>query len=125
MGATWNRELLFDLGTKLALQAKSKSGQVILGPVLNLHRDPRGGRNFESFGEDPLLAGDLGAALVNGIQSGGVAACPKHFVGNECETKRRVQNVVESTNGRLMREIYLAPWQVLLRNSDPMAIMTA
>jgi beta-glucosidase len=125
MGSTWNRELLFEVGAKLALQAKSKSAQVILGPVLNLHRDPRGGRNFESFGEDPLLAGELGAALTNGIQSNGIAACPKHFIGNECETKRREQNVAESINGRSMREIYLASYQTLFRNSNPMAIMMA
>ncbi|KFY90715.1 hypothetical protein V500_05004 [Pseudogymnoascus sp. VKM F-4518 (FW-2643)] len=125
LGATWNRELLTRMGKKLAAQAKSKSAQVILGPSMNMQRDPRGGRNFEFFSEDPLLTGELGAALVNSIQSEGVGACPKHFVGNECETKRRIQDVTESLDGRTMREIYLAPFQVMLRNSDPMAIMTA
>ncbi|KFY06619.1 hypothetical protein V492_07910 [Pseudogymnoascus sp. VKM F-4246] len=125
LGATWNRELLSRMGKKLAAQAKSKSAQVILGPSMNMHRDPRGGRNFEFFSEDPLLTGELGAALVNGIQLEGVGACPKHFVGNECETKRRVQDVTESLDGRTMREIYLAPFQIMLRNSDPAAIMTA
>jgi beta-glucosidase len=113
------------MGKKLAAQAKSKSAQVILGPSMNMHRDPRGGRNFEFFSEDPLLTGELGAALVNAIQSEGVGACPKHFVGNECETKRRIQDVTESLDGRTMREIYLAAFQVMLRNSDPMALMTA
>ncbi|KAH7417637.1 putative glycosyl hydrolase, partial [Cadophora sp. MPI-SDFR-AT-0126] len=125
MGATWNVDLLSQVGTKLALQAKSKSAQVLLGPVLNLHRDPRGGRNFESFSEDPLLAGELAASLVNAIQAGGVATCPKHFVGNESETKRRFHNVAENLDGRTMREIYLAAWQVMLRKSKPAAIMTA
>ncbi|KAL5329515.1 hypothetical protein ACEPPN_003029 [Leptodophora sp. 'Broadleaf-Isolate-01'] len=125
MGATWNVELLSQIGTKLALQTKSKSAQVLLGPVLNLHRDPRGGRNFESFSEDPLLAGELAASLVNAIQAGGVPTCPKHFVGNESETKRRFHNVAENLDGRTMREIYLAAWQVLLRKSKPAAIMTA
>lgn len=125
MGATWNSELLSKIGGKLALQAKSKSAQVLLGPVLNLHRDPRGGRNFESFSEDPLLAGELAAAMVNAIQAGGVAVCPKHFVGNESETKRRFHDVAESLDGRPMREIYLAAWQVLLRKSNPAAIMAA
>ncbi|OBT92179.1 hypothetical protein VE01_10059 [Pseudogymnoascus verrucosus] len=125
LGATWNRELLTRMGKKLAAQAKSKSAQVILGPSMNMHRDPRGGRNFEFFSEDPLLTGELGAALVNAIQSEGVGACPKHFVGNECETKRRIQDVTESLDGRTMREIYLAAFQVMLRNSDPMALMTA
>ncbi|KAG4434621.1 hypothetical protein IFR05_009885 [Cadophora sp. M221] len=125
MGATWNVDLLSQVGTKLALQTKSKSAQVLLGPVLNLHRDPRGGRNFESFSEDPLLAGELAASLVNAIQAGGVATCPKHFVGNESETKRRFHNVAESLDRRTMREIYLAAWQVMLRKSKPAAIMTA
>ena len=92
---------------------------------MNMHRDPRGGRNFECFSEDPLLTGELGAALVNSIQSEGVGACPKHLVGNECETKRRIQNVTESLDGRAMREIYLAPFQVMLRKSDPAALMAA
>ncbi|KAH8590673.1 glycoside hydrolase superfamily, partial [Bisporella sp. PMI_857] len=125
MGATWNSELLSKVGSKLALQAKSKSAQVLLGPVLNLHRDPRGGRNFESFSEDPLLAGELAASMVNAIQASGTAVCPKHFVGNESETKRRFHDVTESLDGRTMREIYLAPWQVLIRKSDPVAIMAA
>jgi len=125
MGATWNVDLLSQIGTKLALQAKSKSAQVLLGPVLNLHRDPRGGRNFESFSEDPLLAGELAASMANAIQAGGVATCPKHFVGNESETKRRFHNVAESLDGRTMREVYLAAWQVMLRKSKPAAIMTA
>ncbi|OBT63616.1 hypothetical protein VE03_07341 [Pseudogymnoascus sp. 23342-1-I1] len=125
LGATWNRELITRMGKKLAAQAKSKSAQVILGPSMNMHRDPRGGRNFEFFSEDPLLTGELAAALVNSIQSEGVGACPKHFVGNECETKRRIQDVTESLDGRTMREIYLAAFQVMLRNSDPMALMTA
>ena len=125
MGATWNVDLLSQVGTKLALQTKSKSAQVLLGPVLNLHRDPRGGRNFESFSEDPLLAGELAASLVNAIQAGGVATCPKHFVGNESETKRRFHNVAENLDGRTMREIYLAAWQVMLRKARPAAIMTA
>ncbi|KAL5347515.1 hypothetical protein ACLOAV_007827 [Pseudogymnoascus australis] len=112
-------------GKKLAAQAKSKSAQVILGPSMNMHRDPRGGRNFEFFSEDPLLTGELAAALVNSIQSEGVGACPKHFVGNECETKRRIQDVAESLDGRAMREIYLASFQIMLRSSDPMALMTA
>ena len=63
--------------------------------------------------------------MVNAIQAGGVATCPKHFVGNESETKRRFHNVAESLDGRTMREVYLAAWQVMLRKSKPAAIMTA
>jgi beta-glucosidase len=98
---------------------------VVLGPTINIHRDPRAGRNFECFSEDPLLSGELGAAIVNGIQSKGVGACPKHFVCNDAETDRHNYNVQESLHGRTLREIYLAAWQHLLRKSDPVAIMTA
>lgn len=125
LGATWNPELLERMGKAVADQAKSKSVQVVLGPAVNMHRDPRAGRNFECFSEDPLVTGRLAAALVNGIQKEGISACPKHFVANDSETKRRVYNVAESLDGRPMREIYLAAFQTLLRESDPMALMTA
>lgn len=123
LGSTWNASLMKEMGAELAVQAKYKNASVILGPTVNIHRDPRGGRNFECFSEDPLLTGRLAAALINGIQSGGVAACPKHFVGNESETNRRLY-VVEAEK-RTLREIYLAAFQHLLRESTPMAIMTA
>ncbi|KAL3455811.1 putative glycosyl hydrolase [Aspergillus heterothallicus] len=122
-GATWNNELMEDLGASLAEQAKLKSAQVILGPTINIHRDPRGGRNFECFSEDPLLSGQLAAAIVRGIQSKGLAACPKHFACNESEFKRREYNVAEDYNGRTVREIYLAAFQEMLRKSEPSALM--
>jgi beta-glucosidase len=125
LGATWNPSLMFLVGKELSVQAKHKSASVILGPTINIHRDPRGGRNFECFSEDPLLTGKLAGALVNGIQSGGVAACPKHFVGNESETKRRFYDLRESINGRPLREIYLSAFQHALRESNPWAMMTA
>ena len=125
LGSTWNRSLIHQLGREIAVQAKYKSASVILGPTVNIQRDPRGGRNFECFSEDPLLTGRLAAALINGIQEGGVAACPKHFVGNESETKRRFYHVKNSIDERPMREIYLAAFQYLLKDSAPLAIMTA
>ncbi|OJJ45297.1 hypothetical protein ASPZODRAFT_99208 [Penicilliopsis zonata CBS 506.65] len=124
-GATWNRELMEELGKSLANQAKLKSAQVILGPTINLHRDPRAGRNFECFSEDPLLSGQLAAAIVNGIQSCSVAACPKHFACNDSEFKRRQYDVTESPNSRTLRELYLAAFQELLRGSEPMALMAS
>jgi beta-glucosidase len=113
------------MGERLAHEARLKSAQVVLGPTINIHRDPRAGRNFECFSEDPLLSGQLAGAIVNGIQKQGVGACPKHFVCNDSETMRHYYNVAESTNSRGLREIYLAAWQHLLRASDPDAIMTA
>ena len=114
-----------ELGEEVAFQAKQKSVQIVLGPNINLHRDPRAGRNFEAFSEDPLLTGHLAAAIVNGIQSQGVGACVKHFIANESETVRRRYNVDESGHSRTMREIYLRTFQHLLRHANPVGIMTA
>ncbi|KAK0654902.1 thermostable beta-glucosidase B [Cercophora newfieldiana] len=125
LASTWDVELLGRLGEQLARQAKLKGAQVVLGPTINIHRDPRGGRNFECFSEDPLLSGQLAGAIVNGIQKHGVGACPKHFVCNDSETLRHFYDVAESPHGRTLREIYLAAWQHLLRVSDPVAIMLA
>lgn len=124
-GSTWDSELLGRLGEALAQQARLKSAQVVLGPTINIHRDPRAGRNFECFSEDPLLSGQLAGAIVNGVQRGGVGSCPKHFVANDAETLRHFYDVREKPDSRTLREIYLAAWQHLLRVSDPEGIMTA
>ncbi|KAH6974145.1 glycoside hydrolase superfamily [Ilyonectria sp. MPI-CAGE-AT-0026] len=125
LASTWNAELLERLGQQIAQQAKFKHAQVVLGPTINIHRDPRGGRNFECLSEDPLLSGHLGAAIVNGIQSQGVGACPKHFVCNDSETFRHYYNVDASPDGRPLREIYLAAWQQLIKRSNPVGVMAA
>ncbi|KAH7158374.1 hypothetical protein DER46DRAFT_558752 [Fusarium sp. MPI-SDFR-AT-0072] len=125
IASTWNTELLEKMGAELTRQAKIKHAQMILGPTINIQRDPRAGRNFECFSEDPLLSGYMAAAIVNGIQSKGYGACAKHFVCNDSETQRRYYNVDESPNGRALREIYLAAWSFLLRKSNPAGIMTA
>ncbi|KAL4907726.1 hypothetical protein BDW74DRAFT_189166 [Aspergillus multicolor] len=124
-GSTWNNALMKELGGCLAQQAKLKSAQVILGPTINIHRDPRGGRNFECFSEDPLLSGQLAAAIVRGIQAQGLAACPKHFACNESEFMRRSYDVLEDYNGRTVREVYLAAFQELLRGCEPAALMVS
>lgn len=124
-GSTWDSELLGRLGEELARQARQKSAQVVLGPTINIHRDPRAGRNFECFSEDPFISGALASAIVNGVQRGGVGSCPKHFVANDAETLRHFYDVKEKVNGRPLREIYLAAWQYLLRGCDPEGVMTA
>ncbi|KAF4343807.1 alpha-L-rhamnosidase A [Fusarium beomiforme] len=125
IASTWNTELLEKMGRELTRQAKMKHAQMILGPTINIQRDPRAGRNFECFSEDPLLSGYMAAAIVNGIQSQGYGACAKHFVCNDSETQRRYYNVDESPDGRTLREIYLAAWSFLLKKSNPAGIMTA
>lgn len=124
-GSTFDAELLGRLGKELAEQTRLKSAQLVLGPTINIHRDPRGGRNFECFSEDPLLSGQLAGAIVNGLHQDGVGSCVKHFVCNDAETLRHYYNVKQSVNSRTLREIYLAAWQHLLRTSDPEGVMTA
>ncbi|RGP66701.1 hypothetical protein FSPOR_6441 [Fusarium sporotrichioides] len=125
IASTWNTDLLKELGLDLTRQAKLKNAQFILGPTINIQRDPRAGRNFECFSEDPLLSGYMAAAIVNGIQNQGFLACAKHFVCNDSETQRRYYNVDESPHGRTLREIYLAAWSFLLQRSNPAGVMTA
>lgn len=111
------------MGKAVAGQAKYKAAQIVLGPTVNIHRDPRAGRNFEAFSEDPVLSGQLAAALVSGIQSTGMAACLKHFVCNDSETVRKKYNSI--VNERTLREIYLAPFQWVIREAAPVLLMSA
>ncbi|KAI6754864.1 hypothetical protein HG530_012616 [Fusarium avenaceum] len=125
IASTWDVELLEKMGSELTRQARMKHAQMILGPTINIQRDPRAGRNFECFSEDPLLSGYMGAAIVRGIQNQGFGACAKHFVCNDSETMRRYYNVDESPYNRTLREIYLAAWSLLLKKSNPTGVMTA
>ena len=109
-----------------ALQGKeaiAKGASVVLGPTTNMQRSPLGGRGFESFSEDPFLAGSMTAATVSGIQSNGVSATVKHFVCNDSEHERQAVNAIVSQ--RALREIYLAPFQIAQRDATPWAYMTA
>ncbi|MBO2448686.1 glycoside hydrolase family 3 C-terminal domain-containing protein [Actinomadura barringtoniae] len=123
LAASWDDDLLRRVGELLAAEAATKEVDVVLGPTINLHRAPRGGRHFECFSEDPLLTGRLAAAYVDGIQRHGIAACPKHFVANDSETDR---NTVDArVDERTLRELYLAPFEHVVRESRPWSIMAA
>ncbi|GME43042.1 Beta-glucosidase [Neofusicoccum parvum] len=123
LGATWDVNLLKEIGQHLAEECKSKSASVLLAPTMCIHRHPLGGRNFESFSEDPFLTGKLATAHVQGLQSRGVGATPKHFVANDQETKRFKVNAHIPL--RALREVYLLPFQMVVRDADPWCMMTA
>ncbi len=112
LAATWDPNLVERVGRLLGSEARSKGVDLLLAPTVNLHRTPFGGRHFECWSEDPLLTGELAAALVEGIQSQGVGACAKHFVANETETDRMSYDVV--VDERTLRELYLAPFERLV-----------
>src|SRR5210317_1682082 len=84
-GPTWNMKLVNELGQELGNEAKAKGVDVLLGPTINIHRHPLGGRHFECFSEDPFLTGKIAIEYVKGVQSKNIAACLKHFVGNDTE----------------------------------------
>src|SRR3712207_5054229 len=123
LAATWDEELLSDVGRLLAEEAARQQVHVVLGPTINLHRSPLGGRLFEAYSEDPLLTGRLAAAYVRGLQSHGVGACLKHLAANESETERDTVDcrVGEAT----LREVYLLPFEIAVEESDPWSMMAA
>lgn len=123
MGATWNPALIKTLGIAIAEEAKTKDVQVVLGPTINLHRTPLGGRNFECYAEDPVLSGELAAAFTEGVQSQGVGACLKHFVCNDSEFERHTISV--NVDEQTLREVYLLPFQIAIEKSSPWTIMAA
>jgi beta-glucosidase len=122
LAAAWDVDLAYAYGAVAAAEARRKGVDVVLGPTVNLHRSPLGGRHFEAFSEDPLLTGELAAAYVRGLQDNGVAATPKHYVANDSETDRFSVNV--EVDERTLREIYLLPFE-LATASRPWAIMSA
>ena len=123
LAATWNPELTRDMGEALGLEARSLGVDVLLGPGLNIKRSPLCGRNFEYFSEDPILAGTMAAGLVDGIQSTGTAACPKHFAVNSQELRRMASDSI--VDERTMREIYLTGFEIVCRTARPRAIMSS
>ncbi|KAF4972513.1 hypothetical protein FSARC_937 [Fusarium sarcochroum] len=140
VGATWNTDSVYRLGKEIARETKTKSANVLLAPTLNVIRSPLGGRNYETYSEDPYILGTMGAAFVNGkqtpllgaigwsnaapgCQSEGIAATPKHFVANDSEKART--KMTSNVDERTLREIYMLPFQIVMRDSDPWCFMTS
>ncbi len=123
LAAAWSSEDMYEVGRLLAEEAMAQRIHVVLGPTINLHRSPLGGRLFEAYSEDPLLTGKLAAAYVRGMQDSGVGACLKHLVANESETDRTtVDSVVDEAT---LRELYLLPFEIAVEEADAWSVMAA
>ena len=123
LGATWNPELVGNVGNVLADEVQTKGAHILLAPTVNIHRTPIAGRNFECFSEDPYLSGTIASAYIKGIQDKGIGACIKHFVANDQEYERN--SISSEVDERTLREIYLEPFRIAIRNSKPWAVMSA
>ncbi|MCL3861147.1 glycoside hydrolase family 3 C-terminal domain-containing protein [Actinotalea sp. K2] len=120
---SWDVDLAHQVGAALGAEAVDLGVDVVLGPGLNIKRSPLCGRNFEYFSEDPYLSGTLAAGYVSGIQSQGVSACPKHFAVNSQELRRMASDSV--IDERTLREIYLTAFEIVVRDAQPKALMSA
>lgn len=123
LACSFDPELVERVGAAIGEEARRQGVDVVLGPGVNIKRHPLCGRNFEYFSEDPVVSGELGAAMVRGIQSRGVGACLKHFAANSQEHARMVSDSV--VDERTLRELYLAPFEHVVRHARPWSVMTA
>lgn len=123
MGATWNPDLISEVGEALATEAKDKHVHVLLGPTVNIHRAPLAGRNFECFSEDPHLASRMAVAYISGLQEQGVGGCIKHFVCNDQEYERF--SISAQVPARAMHEVYLPPFKAAVQQANVWTIMSA
>jgi beta-glucosidase len=121
LAASWDRDLVLEVGAALGTEAQALGVNVLLGPGTNIKRSVLGGRNFEYFSEDPFLSGQLSAAYINGVQSRGVGTSLKHYVANNVETARMWVN--SALDDRTLNEIYLTPFEIAVKNAQPWTIM--
>jgi len=123
MAATWNEKLIYEIGIAIGKEARAKKVDVVLGPCVNIHRMPLGGRNFESYSEDPFLSGRMGMNFVKGVQESGVATSLKHYALNNQEASRGSYDAI--VDERALREIYLSAFKMVVKEAKPMTVMAA
>ena len=123
LASSFDKELAYLMGQAIAKEARFYNVHLLLGPAINIKRNPLGGRNFDYFSEDPLLSGTLGLEFVKGVEEQGVGAVLKHFALNNQENYRFMGNSVADI--RAIREIYLKPFEMIIRNYDVAAVMTS
>ncbi len=119
--SSFDKDLMFEIGTALGKECQAEDVAVILGPAVNIKRSPLCGRNFEYISEDPYVAGEMSAALINGVQSQDVGTSLKHFAANNQETERMYAS--SDMDERTLREIYLAGFETAVKKSDPWTLM--
>jgi beta-glucosidase len=121
LAASWNKELAYQMGKAIGKETKLAGRHQILGPGVNLIRSPFCGRNFEYLSEDPILSSDIGAEFVKGVQSEKTAACIKHYITNNSETKR--MSISTEINERTLQELYVKNYKRIIEKSDPWGLM--